>query len=106
MLALAPFPTKLLELRFEIPEPFPVKRLEFRIPATVNDVNCPTDVMLGWEGVITDCDVGTVETFEPFTFDRPEALPTWRLALRIPETVKEVKVPTDVMLGWEGVITD
>jgi hypothetical protein len=46
--------------------------------------------------------VGTVETFEPFMLDKPEALPTSRPACATPETVKEVKVPTDVMFGWEG----
>jgi hypothetical protein len=35
---------------FEIPEPFPVRRLASKTPVTVNDVNCPTDVMLGWAG--------------------------------------------------------
>jgi hypothetical protein len=62
-LALATFPTKLLEFRFEIPEPFPVNKFEFKIPATVNDVNCPTEVMLGWEGCET-----TRATFALATF--------------------------------------
>jgi hypothetical protein len=51
--------------------------------------------MLGWEGVITDCDVGTVETFDPFMFEIPEPLE----AMSNPWTVKEVKVPSDVTLG-------
>jgi hypothetical protein len=49
-LALATFPTKLLELRFEIPEPFPVNKFEFKIPETTREVKAPTEVMLGWEG--------------------------------------------------------
>lgn len=58
--------------------------------------------MLVWAGAITDCDVGTVETFEPVMLDRADALPTWRLAFKIPEMVRDVRVPTDVMLGWDG----
>jgi hypothetical protein len=36
-------PTRFEELRFEIPEPLEA----MSNPLTVNDVNCPTEVMLG-----------------------------------------------------------
>jgi hypothetical protein len=98
-LALATLPTKFEEFKLERPDAFPVKRFEFRIPDTLNDVNCPTDVMLVWAGFVTTPDVGTVETFAPFTFDRPDAFPTSRPACKTPETVRELKVPTEVMLG-------
>lgn len=55
--------------------------------------------MLVWAGAITDCDVGTVETFAPFTLDKPEAFPVRRSACRTPDTVNIVNCPTDVMLG-------
>ena len=71
-------------------------------PETDRALRTPTDVMLVWAGAITDCDVGTVETFEPLMLDRADAFPTWRLAFKIPETVSELRVPTDVMLGWDG----
>jgi hypothetical protein len=43
------------ELRFEIPEPFPLIKeltieLRFEIPETLRLVRTPTDVMLGWAG--------------------------------------------------------
>ena len=96
---MATLPTKLLEFKLERPDAFPVKRFEFRIPDTLNDVNCPTDVMLVWAGFVTTPDVGTVETFAPFTFDRPDALPMSKPACKTPETARELKVPTEVMLG-------
>jgi hypothetical protein len=39
---------------------------------------------------------------EEFRFEIPDAFPVRRLARRTPETIKEVKVPTEVMLGCEG----
>ena len=62
----------------------------------------PTDVILGCEATVTLWAGGTVETFEPLMLDRADAFPTWRLAFKIPETVSELRVPTDVMLGWDG----
>ena len=44
---MATFPTRFEELRFEIAEPFPVNKLEFKIPETVKEVKVPTLVMLG-----------------------------------------------------------
>jgi hypothetical protein len=35
-------------------------------------------------------------------FERPEAFPVYKFEFKIPETVREVRVPTDVMLGWEA----
>jgi hypothetical protein len=49
-LAFATFPTKFEELRFEIPDAFPVRRLAFKTPETVREVKVPTEVMLGWAG--------------------------------------------------------
>jgi hypothetical protein len=62
---------------FEIPEPFPVRRLASKTPVTVNDVNCPTDVMLGWAGWDTTratlADATLPTRFEEFRFERPDA---------------------------------
>jgi hypothetical protein len=57
--------------------------------------------MLGWEGEITDCDVGTVETFEPFMLDSPEALE----AMSNPWTFNAINCPTLVMLGCAACVT-
>ena len=51
--------------------------------------------------MITLRDVGTVETFEPFTFEIADPFE----AMSKPWTLRPVKVPTDVMFGWEAVIT-
>ena len=58
----------------------------------------PRLVILGWEGVITDCDVGTVETFDPFMFEIPEPLET----IKRPWTLREFRTPKLVTLGWAG----
>ena len=84
------------------PEAFPVRRPACKTPDTVRELRVPTDVILVWAGLVTTPAVGTVETFAPFTLDRPEAFPTNKPACETPETVREVKVPTDVMLGWAG----
>ena len=49
-------------------------------------------------------------TFEPLRPERPEPSPyTWAayklVTFDVPDTFKEVNVPTVVMNGWEGVIT-
>ena len=78
---------------------FPTWRLAFKIPETVSELRVPTDVMLGCEATVTLWAVGTVETFAPFTLDKPEAFPVRRSACRTPDTVNIVNCPTDVMLG-------
>jgi hypothetical protein len=57
------------ELRFEIPEPFPLNKeltieLRFEIPETLRLVRTPTDVMLSWAGSTTEFDVETVPVIE------------------------------------------
>jgi hypothetical protein len=103
VLTLAPF-------IFEIAEPFPVMRLvtiefKFEIPETLRDVRVPIDVMLGWEGFVTliaTLAAATLPTkLEALMLDNPEPLE----AMSNPLTVKPVRVPTDVMLGWEGFVT-
>jgi len=44
----------------------------------------------------------TVLTFAPFMFEIPEPLD----ATSNPWTLRPVKVPTDVMLGWDGWTTE
>ena len=51
--------------------------------------------------------VPTVLTFAPFILEIPEPLPlikelTIELRFEIPETLRLVRMPTDVMLGWAG----
>lgn len=41
-------------------------------------------MILGCEATVTDCAVGTVETFEPVILDRAEALPTNKFEDKIP----------------------
>ena len=103
VLTLAPF-------MFEIAEPFPlirelVSEFKFEIPETLRDVRVPIDVMLGWEGFVTliaTLAAATLPTrLEALMLDNPEPLE----AMSNPLTVKPVRVPTDVMLGWEGFVT-
>jgi hypothetical protein len=73
----------------------------FEVPETTSEVNVPTLVIFPWEGAVTDCDVGTVETFAPFMFEIPEPFE----ATKRPWTFSPVNVPTLVMLGWEARVT-
>jgi len=109
-LAVATLPTRLEEFKFEIAEPFPVIRLvtiefRFEIPETFRLVKIPTDVMLSWEGFVTleaTLAAATFPTrFEEFRFEIAEPLET----TSNPETVRPVKVPTEVILGWAGFVT-
>ena len=98
-MALATLPTRLDELRFEIPEPLEA----MSNPATVNDVNCPTEVMLGWEACEITKATLALATFptklEELRFEIPEPLE----ANKRPLTVNVVEtVPTLVMLGCEA----
>ena len=68
-------------------------------PITVKFVRVPTEVMLGWAADVTLWAVPTVlTTFAPFMFEIPEPFPESKFACKIPETVRLVRVPTDVML--------
>jgi hypothetical protein len=105
-LAAATLPTRFDELMFEIPDPFEATSK----PETVRPVRVPTDVMLGWAEAITLWAVGTVETFDPFMFEIPDPFPlkkelTTEFRFEIPETLRLVRVPTDVMLSCEGEVT-
>ena len=109
-LAVATLPTRLEEFKFEIAEPFPVIRLvtiefRFEIPETFRVVKVPTEVMVGWEGFVTLVATLAAATFptrfEEFRFEIAEPLE----AVSKPFTVKPVRVPTEVMLGWEGFVT-
>ena len=81
---------------FDKAEAFPTRRPADNTPETVRLVSVPTDVMFPWAGVITDCDVGTVETFEPFTFEIPDPFETTKR----PWTFRPVRVPSDVTFVW------
>jgi len=51
--------------------------------------------------------VPTVLTiFAPFMFEIAEPFPEIKFELKIPETVRLVRVPTEVMLGWAGWTTE
>jgi len=90
---------------FEIPEPFPESKFACKIPETVRPVRVPTDVILGWAGSVTleaTLAAATLPTkLEALTLVNPDAFE----ATSNPFTVKPVRVPTDVMLGWEGFVT-
>jgi hypothetical protein len=88
-LAAATFPTKLLELRFEIAEPLEtIKR-----PWTVRPVKVPTEVMLGWEGLVTTPATLAVATFPAklleLRFEIPEPSPMYSEA----RTVERFETP-------------
>ena len=78
--AFATLPTKLLELRFEIAEPFPENKFEFRIPETTSPVRVPSDVTLGWAGWETTRATLALATLPTklleFRFEIPEPLET------------------------------
>jgi hypothetical protein len=75
-------------------------------PTTDRLDSVPTDVILGWAAPVTLWAVPTVlTTLAPFMFEIPEPFPENKFACKIPETVRLVRAPTDVMLGWEGSVT-
>jgi len=57
------------------PDPDPENVPPYTVPMTYRPVSEPTDVMFGWADAITLWAVGTVETFEPFMFDKADAFP-------------------------------
>jgi hypothetical protein len=89
----------------------PVKAVRFETPETFTDDKVPTEVMFGWDASTTWWANGTTPvTFEPLRPESPEPSPytleAYKLVtFEVPDTFKEVKVPTEVMNGWEGVIT-
>jgi hypothetical protein len=113
-LAAATLPTRLEEFRFDKPEAFPVYRSACKTPVTVNDVNCPKEVTLGWAGWETTRATSAVATlptkFEEFRFEIPEPFPMYRLDRIVerfdtPETFREFSTPRLVMFGWAGFVT-
>ena len=46
-----------------------------------------------------------METFEPVMLDKPEALPVYRFAFKIPPTVRLVRVPKEVMFDCAATVT-
>ena len=100
--AFATLPTRFEALRFEIPEPLDTTRR----PETVRPVRVPTLVMFGWDAWETTSATFAFATFptrfEELRFERPEAFPRYRLDVKIPETVRPVRVPTLVMFGWDA----
>jgi hypothetical protein len=71
-------------------------------PSIVRPVRVPTDVMLGWVACETTSATVALATFpvtlDPEMFASPEALD----AMSKPSIVRPVKVPTEVMLGWDA----
>jgi hypothetical protein len=62
-------PTIFAEFKFEIAEPFEMTAR----PDTARLVNVPTEVMFGWEAMVTDWAVPTVPTiFAEFKFEIAE----------------------------------
>jgi len=97
---LATFPTKLLELMFEIAEPLAaIKR-----PLTVKVVDkVPTLVMLGCKGCETTRATLALATFPTKLLELMFEIAEPFEAIKRPLTVKVVdKVPTLVMLGCKG----
>ena len=100
-LAAATLPTRFDEFKFEIAEPLEATKR----PLIVRPVKVPTDVMLGWEGFVTleaTLAAATLPTrFDEFRFEIAEPLE----ATKRPLIVRPVKVPTDMIFGWEGFVT-
>ena len=92
--------------RFEYPSTFafPVKIMldVLRELATAKLVKRPTEVMFGWSGFVTlaaTLAAATLPTrFEELMLDNPDAFPVNKFEFRIPDTTRDVRVPTDVML--------
>jgi hypothetical protein len=94
-LAFATFPTKLLELRFEIPEPFETTSN----PEIARPVKVPTEVMLGCEGCVTTRAVLALATFPTKLLELRFEIPDPSEAMSNPLIVNPDKVPTLVMFG-------
>ena len=94
---------------FVSPTPSPEIVPPMRDPVTDRDDRVPTEVMLGWAFPVTAPAVvakATVPTmFETERFERAEPSPAKDPAVTIPETAKEVRVPTEVMFGWAACVT-
>ena len=88
---------------FASPDAFPVYKFEFKIPETVKDVSVPTLVMFGWDACETTSATSAFATFpvtlDPVMFASPEAFPVYKFEFKIPDTVKDVSVPTLVIFG-------
>ena len=98
VLAKLTVPVRFATWTFERVLPPPMKKGAVTFPLEKRPVRVPRLVMLGWEGLVTTTDVGTVETLAPFMFEIPEPLET----IKSPCTERPVNVPTDVTFGWAG----
>ena len=85
-------------VRFAIPEPL----LAVKRPWTVRPVRVPSDVMLGWKGWLTTRATLALATLPVMAAAVRLAIPEPLLAVKRPWTVRPVRVPRDVMLGWKG----
>ena len=106
-------PTTLDAFMEDNPEPFPLCEVAVSaprevVPVTVRDDRVPTEVIAGCaaaETVKALVESGTVPvTFEPVSAERPDAGPEKEVAVTpasevAPETVREVRVPCEVMFG-------
>lgn len=100
-------PVRLATCTFVRAFPPPIKKGALTFPVAYRPVRVPTEVILGWDAFVTLWAVPTVLTLAPFIFEIPEPLPLIKelvieFKFEIPETFREVRVPTEVMLGWVG----
>jgi len=103
-------PVMLVPGTFVSPLPEPEKVPALAVPETLKDERVPTLVMFGCAGFVTEAatyaDPTVPVTFEAFSADKalpdPEKVP----ALAIPETLRDERVPTLVMFGWAGLVTE
>jgi hypothetical protein len=83
----------------------PVSDVRLEAPVTLRDVRIPVLVMLGCAAVAKDPVIAEPDMrFEPST--APLRIPTKRVAVTALVTPSDVRVPTDVMLGCAGVVSE
>ena len=82
--------------------PDPMKDAAVTLVKTSRELSVPTDVMLVWAGLVTleaTLAAATFPTrFDELTLDKPDASE----AMSNPATVRALRTPTDVILGWAG----
>ena len=83
----------------------PVRAVRFEMPVTLREVRIPVLVMFGCAAVARDPVIEEPEMrFEPST--APLRIPTKRVAVTSLVTPRDVRVPTEVMLGCAAVARD
>ena len=86
--------------RFETVFPPPMKKGAVTLPDALRPVRVPTDVMFVW--AVASCAAATTPKarFEAFRFDTVFPPPMKKGAVTLPDALRPVRVPTEVILVW------